>query len=444
MMQKRGLVLHDPGVGKTPPICTFIYWMATSKSVGTCWVMPKSLLLKNRAELLRFSEFEEDDVVIIDGSKKQRDALLAKPVAVMLMGAKRFQDEWQKIKQQFPYMNMIVVDESHLAYPTWESGRTQALYAATQPGGFEYFFVMTGSIIKGRLSSAFPAIHIIEPRYYGTYGGFLTQHAVRDEFGTIIGWTNHEKLGRIFGCHGIRRTFAAEYGPEAKVIQVEDVDLMGAHETVYKEWHEKAMLELDENYLTSANGAVHAMRARQILAHPEALLIPSMMNKVTARDERLAVEMEDVKHTGERYVSFSCFIPEVERIARLGTKIGLRTGLLHGGITSKRRGEIELDFREGRLDFLSVNPTVAGIGYNWPFLQRMAHTSLDYGDDSFIQAYRRGIRGVRDTNLLIQVFGYKNTIDWRVRSIIERKSRDAHAVDPSYEIVELNRRPAAP
>jgi hypothetical protein len=95
-------------------------------------------------------------------------------------------------------------------------------------------------------------------------------------------------------------------------------------------------------------------------------------------------------------------------------------------------------FRNGELDFLSVNPAVAAVGYNWPFLQRLGFTSLDYGDDSVFQAYRRGIRGVRENALLINFFGYKNTVDWRIRSVIEGKSRDAHKVDPTFPILEIN------
>jgi len=438
MQRKKGILAHDPGVGKTPPVCVYIYWLWLENKVGTCWSMPKSLLKKNKAELLRFTDFKEDEVVIIDGDKEDREECLRKGAKVLLMGFKRYTEDWQLIKATHPHMGAVIIDESHLGYTTWDSKNCQELYKSLH-NGFEYLFVMTGSFIKGRLTSAFPIIHMIEPRYYGSLGGFKRFHEMVDGNGMFLGWQNHDKIGRIMYDHGIRRTFVDEYGPEAKVLQLADSIMDPVHKSIYQEWHDKAMLELEDEFLAAPNAAVHALRARQILAHPETFLIPRWGNRTTARDERLITELQDVKHTGERYVLFSCFVPEIERLGRIGEKVGLRTGLLHGGITSARRSATELSFRNGELDFLAINPTVAGVGYNWPFLQRLGFTSLDYGDDSVFQAYRRGIRGARDTALLINFFGYKNTVDWRIRSVIEAKSRDANKVNSTFPILEINR-----
>lgn len=437
MQRKKGILAHDPGVGKTPPVCVYVYWLWLEHKVGTCWLMPKSLLAKNKAELLRFTDFTEDEVVIIDGDAEERGKAIRSGAKVLLMGFKRFTEDWQFIKAATPHMGAVIIDESHMGYTTWDSKNCQEL-AKAMGGAFEYLFVMTGSFIKGRLTSAFPIIHIIEPRYYGSLGGFKRFHEMVGGDGAFLGWQNHDKIGRIMYDHGIRRTFVEEYGPEAKVMQLADSIMDPVHKSIYQEWHDKAMLELENEFLAAPNAAVHALRARQILAHPETFLIPRWGNRTTARDERIVTELQDIKHTGERYVLFSCFVPEVERLARIGTKLGLRTGQLHGGVPSARRAATEMAFRNGELDFLSVNPAVAAVGYNWPFLQRLGFTSLDYGDDSVFQAYRRGIRGVRENALLINFFGYKNTVDWRIRSVIEGKSRDAHKVDPTFPILEIN------
>jgi hypothetical protein len=63
--------------------------------------------------------------------------------------------------------------------------------------------------------------------------------------------------------------------------------------------------------------------------------------------------------------------------------------------------------------------------------------SLDYQDDSFTQAYKRGIRGVRDTPLLVKVLMYENSIDYRIFQIVQRKSEDNHQVDETKEIIFL-------
>lgn len=61
----RFLDLSDPGTGKTPPVCTYIYFVWHEFQKATVWTQPKSLLGKNRRELLRWTPFTPDEVVIL-------------------------------------------------------------------------------------------------------------------------------------------------------------------------------------------------------------------------------------------------------------------------------------------------------------------------------------------------------------------------------------------
>lgn len=61
----RFLDLSDPGTGKTPPVCTYIWWVWHELQQTTLWTQPKSLLGKNRRELLRWTPFEPHEVVIL-------------------------------------------------------------------------------------------------------------------------------------------------------------------------------------------------------------------------------------------------------------------------------------------------------------------------------------------------------------------------------------------
>lgn len=77
---------------------------------------------------------------------------------------------------------------------------------------------MTGTLIDGRLSSAYPAIRVIEPRYYASYKNFLYQHAITDDFGTVIEWTNHAKIKRILAREAVAMTFEEAYKGSPKPI----------------------------------------------------------------------------------------------------------------------------------------------------------------------------------------------------------------------------------
>lgn len=87
---RKVLNLSDPGTGKTPSVCVMQYFRWNEEGNGTVWVMPKSLLRKNKRELLRFTNFNKDQVVIVDGTPKQVEAQLKSGAAVFLMGPRRF------------------------------------------------------------------------------------------------------------------------------------------------------------------------------------------------------------------------------------------------------------------------------------------------------------------------------------------------------------------
>ena len=76
--------------------------------------------------------------------------------------------------------------------------------------------------------------------------------------------------------------------------------------------------------------------------------------------------------------------------------------------------------------------------YNWDHCDRVCFTTLDYQDDTFYQAYRRCIRGVRATPLLITVLEYADSIDQKIMGIIRRKSALANRVDPTREVYDLS------
>lgn len=435
MTQRRCLNLSDPGAQKTGSAAMHTWWKWSEKGIKSAWAMPKSLLRKNRQDILDFSHFREDEVAILDGTPAQREHIMQqKEAKVLLMGFDRWADDWENILHHHPQLGHLTVDELHLGFAGHESARTQHLYDSMRE--VDTFLGMTGTIIKGRLSSAYPALQIIEPRLYGSYGGFLGFHAVRDDFSRkITGWRNHEKLRQIFMNVAVRHTFEEVHGPESKVIIPELCDMSPAQRKVYDQMEEAALVELEESFLAAGSPAVAAIRCRQLMAHPETF---GLKVGTTGKDERLKIHLGDAVQSGEPIAVFASLVPEQLRIVELAKSMGLRTGLINGSVSAARRAEIDAQFQAGLLDCVVASPATAGIGFNWNHLRVMVFASLDYQDDSFMQAYRRGIRGKRETPLLIYVLEYRDSIDQRIMRIIEMKSRESHLVDPTKEVFKLS------
>jgi superfamily II DNA/RNA helicase len=204
----------------------------------------------------------------------------------------------------------------------------------------------------------------------------------------------------------------------------------------YEEMEEGALVELEDSFLKGEMPAVNAMRCRQIMSHPETFGIGK--GERTGKDERLIIHLADAVQSGEPIAVFASLIPEQERIVELARSMGLRTALINGNVSSAARARIDQAFRAGQLDCVVASPDTAGVGFNWHHLLVMVFASLNYMDDSFVQAYRRGIRGKREKALLIYVLEYRDSIDQRIMQIIEEKSREANLVDPTKEVFSLS------
>lgn len=426
MMHQRCAFLHDPGVGKTPPVCVLLYWHWT-QGRRSVWAQPKSLLEKNYHELLRFTHFTPEDIVIVDGTAKQVAAAITSNAKVFLCGFDRLKRSWDAMVTTHPDISVVAVDEWHMGYSTHSSQRTQHLYEIMKNKS-RWCLPMTGTVIKGRLTSAYPLIHIIEPRYYAGYKDFVGQHAIVDAYDNVVGWKNHSKISAILGKHCIRRTFEEVYGKESKVIFTKRCKMSPKQLEAYKEFEDKALLELeDETTLTAPGGGVFALRCRQIMQHPETWGLNE--GETAGKDELLEIDLADHVNDGKPLVVFPVFKPEQERILKLLRSKGVVAELMNGDTSSKRRGEIDRAFVRGDIQAIVGSAQVATVGYNWQHCDHAIFPSLDYGDDTFYQAYRRLIRGVRTTPLRISIYEYERSLDQRIFRIVQKKSTDANKVD---------------
>jgi len=403
------------------------------------WTMPKSLLKKNKDELIEFSGFAPDDIAIVDGTPKQRKKAIDSDAKVFLIGFTAFSNEWEQLLTAHPDINCMLVDELHMGYGGPESQRTENLYEAMEK--IKYFVGMTGTIINGRLSSIYPSIQIIDPSIYGKYeyASFFHEHAVIDDYGRVVNWQKPGKIKNFLGKYAIRHSFEEIYGPEAKVIIHEKVQMDPRQREAYDEFEETALLELEETWLDgSFSKAVHIIHCRKIMEHPQTLGAPLDAIKTTGKEDRLIIHLEDCKQSGKPMIVFAALTAQIERAADIASRMGLRVGMIHGGVSTSKRFEIDEKFRAGEIDVVIASPATTAVGYNWGHVDTMVFMSLDYMDSSFRQGYRRAIRGVRGKPLLIYILQYEDCeVEDRIFSIVQRKADMANDVDATVTKVDI-------
>lgn len=423
MARPRLANLSKPGTGKTPSACIYTWWLWHTHKVKTIWVQPVSLARKNLEELLRFTEFTPEDVVIVEGTPKVKMALLEGPAKVYLISP-------VSLQKFVPYfmerrdIGALIADEVQLYWANWESQRTQAALQLVPK--IPRFLALTGTLISGKYSSAYPVIHMIEPRFYGSNDIFCNYHEVVDEYGRTVGWGNPDRLTQVLAQISIFHSYKEVYGDKPLVMMDQQIDLSPAHKDMYSEWEDLALLEFqDGTALTTESGAVKALRARQILAHPE---IWSSAVKETRKDEWV---IDFLKNTPGPVVMFSVFNPEQERLATIAAKCKRKVEILNSHIGAVQRARIDAAFRARSLDCLVCSPLVAGVGFNWHDTEAMVFVSYPYLDSAIEQAIDRGIRGVRANPLIVYFLRYTGTVEDRIWEIIHRKNLEAQAIDQS-------------
>lgn len=427
--------LSEPGTGKTPTFCalSWYYWSRLGKK--TIIVQPNHLRSKNRLECIRFSGFKPEEVVVLEKADevlgpRKRIGTDADPVTgyinyidnpdakVFCVGFRFLTTYWEELLKYHPEIDLVIVDEGHLGYKTYNSQASKALYGITsRTSGFYY---CTGSPIDGRLDSAFTAIHIVCPHYYGSYNGFLAQHAgFIDDYGKVVYWLGHEKVTEIFNRHGVIHTFEEVYGKqERNYIVVDDLPMDDKMAEAYREFEEMACLELDGMFLEGSNPGVATMRARQIVNCPHIF----GMNQVTTKQEYL----EGIVEPGT--IVFSSMPEEVERNAMIIRAMDLRVGVMHGGVSHAKRVEIDRAYQAGELDVICSTPAVGSTGWNWQRTKNIIYTSLDYMDSNLEQSIRRGERELREVPLNIYFLEYYDSVDQKVKKIVLAKENLTESV----------------
>lgn len=432
---KRSLNLSEPGTGKTPTMMALAWFAWTREGVKTIIVQPNSLRDKNRRECIRFTGFKPEEVVVLDkasetlGPRKRlgtsADAktgfinYIDNPDAkVFCVGFTFLKTYWRELIQYHPEIDLVIVDEGHLGYKTYNSIASKELYNLM--GVCSRFQYNTGSPIDGRLDTCFAAIHIIEPNYYGSYRGFLAQHAgFIDDYGRVLYWMNEEKITEIFNRHGVRRRWRDVHGEQERHIEIiDDIQLTGQMAEAYSEFEAMAFVELDGLMLDGTNPGVATLRARQLLNCPHIF----GLDQKTPKQEYV----EGIAEPGT--LIFGSMPEEVESYARVLREAGLKVGVIHGEVSRANRDRIDQQYQDGELDVICATAVTAGFGYNWQRTKNIIYTSLDYQDSNLEQSIKRGEREKREFPLNIWFLEYEQSVDQKVRKIVLKKENLTNSV----------------
>lgn len=429
----------EPGTGKTPTICVLQRARWTEHGHRSVWLMPMKLIEKNYDEARLWGEWAEGEVQIVDSN------FIDPRARVLIMGFTRFDLVAHLITPEMGFY-AIDIDEWHKGFGGHESKRTQTMYRWCSERRDKLWFVpMTGSIYNGRPSTVYPAIQIIEPRYYGTPDMFSQMHDILDPWTKkVVGHCNLERLQAILSKHSIRRLWTDVHGPEEIVPEIVRVEMNDRQRTAYDRFRDEAVLELEKFFIDGTEPGVAFIRSRQIMEHPN--LFPNLAldedggfvdicpGEIPGKLEQFADDCATMKDLGRASLAYAACIPQQRQMLEVARAAGLRVEIVNGSTPKKQVPLIDKAFREGRLEMIIASPKVADCGFNWQWsgrreVQDVFFVSMDYQDTAFFQAYKRAMREARKTALRIKIYVYNDSMDQHIMRLTKRKSVDAVQVE---------------
>lgn len=417
--------------GKTYTMAWLAEYYWKTEQCKTVLINPISLSVKNKDEIVRFTDFAEDEVQIVSGTPAKRAVQWKNTKAkVFIVGPDLFGKEWE---QMLPDVKSILVDESHLAYSGHKSARTQAFYMAQKKANHITFFTAT-PIGSGKASSIYYAFCCCAPLVFVNFKRFMNYFAIYNSLGYIIGWRHMDVLGEQLKKFSVGISFKEAFKNAAEnIVSFETCDFGDSDiEEKYRSMEEDALMELDDRYVEANSGGVKLLRCRQLLECPEVF---GLEPKIRAKDELLKSHLQHILDGSEKQILvYSAFVAEQERIIRICTEMGLRAGLINGSVVGAARASVAKKFESGEFQVLVASPATMAIGFNFEFVSSVVFVSADYDNSAFHQACFRGNRGTRSTPLPIYILvvnckvekkfwkkvlsekeDYKNTVDSQLK-----------------------------
>ena len=417
--------------GKTYTMAWLAEYYWKTEQCKTVLINPISLSVKNKDEIVRFTDFAEDEVQIVSGTPAKRAVQWKNTKAkVFIVGPDLFGKEWE---QMLPDVKSILVDESHLAYSGHKSARTQAFYMAQKKANHITFFTAT-PIGSGKASSIYYAFCCCAPLVFANFKRFMNYFAIYNSLGYIIGWRHMDVLGEQLKKFSVGISFKEAFKNAAEnIVSFETCDFGDSDiEEKYRSMEDDALMELDDRYVEANSGGVKLLRCRQLLECPEVF---GLEPKIRAKDELLKSHLQHILDGSEKQILvYSAFVAEQERIVRICAEMGLQAGLINGSVVGAARASVAKKFESGEFQVLVASPATMAIGFNFEFVSSVVFVSADYDNSAFHQACFRGNRGTRSTPLPIYILvvnckvekkfwkkvlsekeDYKNTVDSQLK-----------------------------
>ncbi|MDR1606307.1 MAG: DEAD/DEAH box helicase [Streptococcaceae bacterium] len=340
-----GVLADDMGLGKTLQAITYLASNLKQDDVALI-VSPSSLIYNWSSEFAKFAPSLE--VVVVDGSKQERDRLLTKGQAqIFITSYGSFLKDVAFYQQQA--IQYLLIDEAQMV-KNFNSKTNKAL---TQLNA-AYRFALSGTPIENRVDEIWAIFQIIMPGILGE----------RKQFRRL----KHDAISRMIQPFVMRRRkedVLLELPDKLEMIQYNELE--DEQKLIYLaqlEAIQNRVRQMDDAEFSRAKIEILAgiTRLRQICDTPALFL--SDYSGGSGKLESLAQLLQQIKDAGHRPLIFSQFRKMFPHIEKQLAEAGISSYQLTGSTPVKERLKMVKAFNAGSRDAFLISLKAGGTGLN--------------------------------------------------------------------------------
>ena len=323
-----GLILDDPGLGKSLEIIYLAQELKEQKGLEHCLIICGINTLKGnwKNEITKHSDLtckvigekiNKKGNIIYTSMKERAEELRNKNDAffyIINIESLRNDDIIEAIKHSENNINMIVFDECHkCSNPS--SIQSKGLLKLTSA---QHKYGLTGTLLTNTPLNAFVPL-----KWIGTENSTLTNfkglYCIYGGFGghQIVGYQNIDLLKQEIDSCSIRRTKDILKDLPPKIVIQERVDMSDSHKAFYDSVKDGVKEECDKIQLNASNSLGLTVRLLQATSCPQILTTnPIQSTKI----ERACELVEEICGKGEKVVIMSRFKEPIFELEKLLTK----------------------------------------------------------------------------------------------------------------------------
>lgn len=411
---KKGALLHEPGVGKTFGALMALTYVLETEG-GTAVVVMPPVLLNTWYEKI-FDYFDTDlKVLIYVGPPKAREKFNLGNYDIILISYQLLSRDFNRFKS-IPDLISLTIDESKYI----KVGEVKKSAKTKRMNGFgtvqslahkcKYVTIMNGTPLTKSPQDVFHILQLLNSGLYVTKKNFLRTHAIysRGETGfpMITGWKYLpvlEKRLESVSRRMVKSEVLKDLPPKQLIVKQFDLDPL--HLKRLKELWEFGFLDLKDSSqeLIFMEGMALMMRVRQAMIDPSLLDIKGKSTYFTVLNDLL----DDLG--SEQFIIFAHFHQTTDLIKGLLDEKKIKSTELHGRVSQGAKNKAVEDFKAGKVQAMVANAKSAGVGLDFQQARNVIFFELDYEVDSFWQGQDRVHRPGQTEDVNIFAFVARNT-----------------------------------